>query len=72
MKRSVYESTPRQVRTEMDALPTDERLAIMLVCVEGLSYQEAAAQLFTSVEEIKIRLLRGRLALMGKLAVKER
>ncbi|UEM06286.1 hypothetical protein JL101_012890 [Skermanella rosea] len=56
----------------MDALPTDERLAIMLVCVEGLSYQEAAAQLFTSVEEIKIRLLRGRLALMGKLAVKER
>lgn len=71
MKKSVYNSTPRQVREELDALPADERLVIMLVCVEGLSYQEAASKLFTSVEAIKTRLLRGRLTLMTKLAGKE-
>ncbi|WP_158045305.1 sigma factor-like helix-turn-helix DNA-binding protein [Skermanella pratensis] len=71
VKRSVYDSSPRQVRHELDALPPEERLAIMLVCVEGLSYREAAAQLSTSVEEIRNRLLRGRLALLSKLTVTE-
>ena len=37
--------TLKRVRTEMAALPEDHRIAIMLVCVEGLSYQQAAAEL---------------------------
>lgn len=71
MKRSIHEATPTQVRQGLDDLPREERLAVMLVCVEGLSYREAAAQLCLSVEELRNFLLRGRLALMRSLETRE-
>ncbi len=35
-------STLAKVRLEMTKLPAEQRAALMLVCVEGMSYQEAA------------------------------
>jgi RNA polymerase sigma-70 factor (ECF subfamily) len=55
--------TPVQVRAEVDALPEDQRAAIMLVCVSGLTYQEASTVLGIPVGVLMSRLCRGRLEL---------
>jgi DNA-directed RNA polymerase specialized sigma24 family protein len=55
--------TPVQVRAEVDALPEDQRAAIMLVCVSGLTYQEAATALGIPAGTLMSRLCRGRLEL---------
>ena len=62
--------TPAQIRREVDALSTDQRAAVILVCVKGYSYQDAALQLGISPEMIRERLLRGRLTLIRKLDLK--
>ncbi len=51
----------------MDKLPEEQRLAIALVLVEGLSYREAAAVLEIPVGTLTSRLARGRTALMALL-----
>jgi RNA polymerase sigma-70 factor (ECF subfamily) len=56
-----------QVRQEVDALPVQERAALMLVCVKGMRYQDAAQKLGISQEMIKHHLLRSRLTLIQKL-----
>ena len=57
--------TLSQLRRAVDALPGDERLAVLLVCVEGLSYRDAARTLEVPLEVLSARLLRGRLTLIG-------
>ncbi|MDC7684566.1 RNA polymerase sigma factor [Asticcacaulis sp. BYS171W] len=54
----------QEVEIAMQALPEDQRLAIALICVEGLSYTEASAILDVPVGTLSSRLTRGREALM--------
>ncbi len=56
------------VQAAMAQLPEDQRLAVALILVEGLSYQEAADVLDTPVGTVTSRLGRGRAALQAALA----
>jgi RNA polymerase sigma factor (sigma-70 family) len=57
----------REVEQAMERLPQDQRLAVALVLVEGLSYQEAAEVLEIPAGTLTSRLVRGRMALMAEL-----
>jgi RNA polymerase sigma-70 factor (ECF subfamily) len=59
-----------QVHQAVEALPPAEREAVMLVCVKGLSYQDAARKLGISPGMLQEHLLRGRLTLITKLSLK--
>ncbi len=48
------------LRSELLRLPADQRLAVVLCDVEGLSYAEIAATLGSSVGTVKSRISRGR------------
>ncbi|MFN3971367.1 MAG: RNA polymerase sigma factor [Gemmobacter sp.] len=56
-----------QVRRVIDGLPEDQRVVMMLVCVEGLRYREAAAALGIPEGTVMSRLSRARLALAEAL-----
>jgi RNA polymerase sigma-70 factor, ECF subfamily len=56
------------VSKAMSALPEDQRLAIALVLVEGMSYKEAAEVLEIPIGTLTSRLARGRTALATALA----
>ena len=49
------------------ALPQDQRMAVALVLVDGLSYREAAEVLEVPMGTLTSRLVRGRMALLGSL-----
>lgn len=55
------------VSEAMDKLPEEQRLAVALVLVEGLSYKEAAELLDVPMGTITSRLARGRAALAAAL-----
>jgi RNA polymerase sigma-70 factor, ECF subfamily len=55
------------VTEAMDKLPEDQRLAIALVLVEGLSYKEASELLDIPIGTLTSRLARGRAALATAL-----
>jgi RNA polymerase sigma-70 factor, ECF subfamily len=55
------------VRRVMSQLPTDHRAVLMLVCVDGLSYKQAAEILGIPVGTIMSRLSRARQDLHGRL-----
>ena len=55
----------------MERLPEEQRLAVSLVLVEGLSYQEAADVMEVPVGTLTSRLSRGREALAALLGGKE-
>jgi RNA polymerase sigma factor (sigma-70 family) len=55
------------VSEAMSKLPEDQRLAIALVLVEGMSYKEAAAVLEIPIGTLTSRLARGRTALAAEL-----
>jgi len=55
------------VSEAMDKLPEDQRLAIALVLVEGMSYKEAAEVLEIPIGTLTSRLARGRTALAAEL-----
>lgn len=55
------------VRRAMARLPQDQRIVLMLVCVEGLSYRDAAAALDLPQGTVMSRLSRARLALAQML-----
>ena len=55
------------VAQAMDRLPDDQRIAVCLVLVEGLSYSEAAGVLDVPMGTLTSRLARGRMALMAQL-----
>jgi RNA polymerase sigma-70 factor, ECF subfamily len=56
-----------EVRRAVDRLPPDQRAALLLVAVEGLSYKEAAAVAAVPVGTIMSRLARARAALQLQL-----
>jgi RNA polymerase sigma-70 factor, ECF subfamily len=57
-----------EVRQAIESLPADQRTALMLVTVEGLSYREAAAVVGVPVGTVMSRLARARIALQRHLA----
>jgi RNA polymerase sigma-70 factor (ECF subfamily) len=56
-----------EIRNAVDRLPPDQRMTLMLVTVEGLSYKEAAAVAGVPVGTIMSRLARARIALQQQL-----
>ncbi len=56
-----------EVRNAVDRLPQDQRMTLMLVTVEGLSYKEAAEVAGVPVGTIMSRLARARIALQQHL-----
>ncbi len=56
------------VRRALLELPQEYRTALMLVCVEGMSYKDAAEFLEVPIGTVMSRLARGRLALHTKLS----
>ena len=56
-----------EVARAMAKLPEDQRLAVALVLVEGLSYKEAAEVLEVPQGTLTSRLVRGRAALIAQL-----
>jgi RNA polymerase sigma-70 factor, ECF subfamily len=56
-----------EVRLAVDRLPPDQRAALFLVTVEGLSYKEAATVVGVPVGTIMSRLARARAALQAQL-----
>ncbi|HEX9580495.1 MAG TPA: RNA polymerase sigma factor [Gemmatimonadales bacterium] len=57
----------RKVHEALQNLPVDQREALVLKYVEELSLPEMAKMLKASVSALKMRLLRGRKELLGKL-----
>ena len=55
------------VQQAMERLPNEQRLAVALVLIEGLSYTEAAAVMEVPIGTLTSRLARGRVALMEML-----
>ena len=60
--------TATRVRAAIEALPDRQRLAVLLSRFEGLSYEEIAAALETSVSSVESLLFRARRALAEALA----
>ncbi len=56
-----------EVRRAVERLPPDQRTALLLVTVDGLSYKEAAEVVEVPVGTIMSRLARARLALQAQL-----
>ena len=56
------------VRRALAALPVQQRVALTLVCVDGMSYKEAAAILDVPIGTVTSRIARGREALHAQLA----
>ncbi len=51
----------------LQALPPDQRMAVALVLIEGLSYREAAEVMEVPMGTLTSRLVRGRTALLERL-----
>lgn len=68
--RSVMESrmTLDAVMLGMDRLPEEQRVLVSLVCVEGLSYKEAASILSVPIGTVMSRLARARQALYAAIS----
>ncbi len=56
-----------EVRRAMETLPEEQRVVLMLVCVEGMRYREVAEALDMPEGTVMSRLSRGRLALAAAL-----
>ena len=56
------------IQSALDGLPEEQRLAVALVLVEGLSYREAAQVMEVPIGTLTSRLARGRMALQSMLA----
>ena len=56
------------IQSALDRLPEEQRLAVALVLVEGLSYREAAQVMEVPIGTLTSRLARGRMALQSMLA----
>jgi RNA polymerase sigma-70 factor (ECF subfamily) len=55
------------VQEAMERLPQEQRIAVALVLVEGLSYKEAAHVMEVPIGTLTSRLARGREALQAML-----
>ena len=56
------------IQSALDGLPEEQRLAVALVLIEGLSYREAAQVMEVPIGTLTSRLARGRMALQSMLA----
>ena len=56
------------VRAAMEELPDEQRVAVALVLIEGLSYREAADLLEVPIGTLTSRLARGRAAIEARIA----
>jgi RNA polymerase sigma-70 factor (ECF subfamily) len=56
------------VRRALDELPAEQRAALILICVNGISYKEAAKILDIPLGTVTSRVARARRALHGRLA----
>ncbi|TCO73323.1 RNA polymerase sigma factor [Rhodovulum euryhalinum] len=59
----------RQTQAALAMLPAEQREVIVLVCIEGLSYAEAAEVLEIPRGTVMSRLARGRVALAEKMGI---
>jgi RNA polymerase sigma-70 factor, ECF subfamily len=60
----------RKTEAAMAELPDDQREVMMLVCVDELTYKEAAEVIGVPIGTVMSRLARARLALSVKLGIK--
>jgi RNA polymerase sigma-70 factor, ECF subfamily len=60
----------RKTEAAMAELPEDQREVMMLVCVDELTYKEAAEVIGVPIGTVMSRLARARLALTAKLGIK--
>jgi len=56
------------IQSALERLPEEQRLAVALVLIEGLSYREAAQVMDVPIGTLTSRLARGRTALQAMLA----
>ena len=61
----------QEVRIALSELPAEQRAALLLVTVDGLSYKEAAEVADVPVGTIMSRLARARIALQARLSTDE-
>jgi RNA polymerase sigma-70 factor (ECF subfamily) len=57
----------RELRTEMAKLPADQRTALVMVTVQGMSYEEVAVAMGCAVGTAKCRVFRARCTLEARL-----
>ena len=57
---TVREELARTIQAGLDSLPEEQRLAVLLVDVQGMDYEEAASAMDCSLGTVKSRLSRGR------------
>jgi RNA polymerase sigma-70 factor (ECF subfamily) len=62
----------RRVWTQLQALPENYRIPLMLSACEGLSYEEIGVALNLSLATVKIRIHRARLTLQQSIEEQER
>lgn len=60
----------RKTGAALNVLPEEQRELLILVCMEGLSYREAAETLDVPIGTVMSRLARGRAALAKKVGIK--
>lgn len=59
----------QSAKAAIETLPEDQRNVIMMICVEEMSYKEAAGILDTPIGTVMSRLARARLAIAEKLGI---
>jgi RNA polymerase sigma-70 factor (ECF subfamily) len=64
----IARTTLARVQTEMATMPENLRSVIMLICVEDLSYKQAAAELGIPIGTVMSRLYRGRMELVRRIS----
>lgn len=62
----------QELRRCLARLPADQRLVLLMISVQGLSYEEASAQLGVAVGTLKCRVFRARALLRGWMLGEER
>jgi RNA polymerase sigma-70 factor (ECF subfamily) len=60
----------KRTQAAMADLPEDQREVMMLICVDELSYKEAAEVIGVPIGTVMSRLARARLALANKMGIK--
>lgn len=59
----------QSARAAIDRLPLDQREVILLICVEELSYKEAASVLDLPIGTVMSRLARARIAIAKDIGI---